>query len=66
MRHPVHSYYPAKHLWHFLSLYFHNRHKPSVQKPDPGDQSNNIQAQINAFYRHYLPAREWLKDYDNF
>ena len=66
MRQHVHSYHPAKHLSHFLSLYFHNHRKHSVQTPEPNKQPDNIHAQINAFYRHYLPAREWLKDYDNF
>ena len=66
MRHHVHSYHPAKHLWHFLSLYFHSHHNHSVKKSDNNKQLNKMRAEIKAFYRNYSPAREWLKDYDNF
>jgi hypothetical protein len=61
MKHHYHTHYAVRNAWHVVCRYFYTHHSNPNRS-----YSKQVNKDIKRFYQHYMPAKEWMQDADNF
>ena len=61
MKHHYHTQHEVRSLWHVVCGYFHTHYSKTNR-----NYNKQLNKEIKHFHKHYIPAKEWMQDADNF